>query len=1195
MKRIGGMELFLCLLSIFLIFGWQDISEATLPSWIPDTCDEGSSVRGYVIIESPIEEPTYGRSWIYLVGRAFESKWVNYPCGGGTAEELSGVTVTWKNCTTGESGKASQGFQRGTMLPVCIHRWGAQVPVAYGDNVIAITAYDQSGEWGRDVVKVWRPALPPPTLVSPKGEINTNRPTYTWNPVSNATWYHLWVNDLTGNKVNQWYTAEKTGCASGTDTCLMTPLTEVMGSCQWWVQAYNSAGLGSWSAPLSFTTPIPTPPIAATQISPSGETADDTPTYTWNAVSNATWYCLYVNDSTGNKINQWYAASEAGCPDGTGICSVTPAVALAPGASQWWIRTYNCGGYGPWSLPGKNFIILTQSFYDDFSGASIDKDKWGQGELVREIQGGELVSRAAAYGSRVINNLDFKNPASITYIEADVMIDKIEGDYDPDDTAKYSLPNVRLTGFFYNDGTASGPGSHKGEVQAVIRIALYRGELKAQWAVEKSLDDEAAQWETLGSGMFTETISLNMPYRLSIQFEPSLKRFTFKLGTSTSAWTSTDTIEPSNTPWKAIGTDVDFYPSNPSHFYGKISASFDNVIAKDETGAVVVSDDFSSSSLDSSKWATYELVREISGEKLRSKVRSSLATTSRVYNDLDFLYPSSIDFIQVNVTPLSYQNSQGAQPVARIAGTYYNDGTGTGVPGDHTGDIEAHVWIGGTGTNPAASWIVSRSTDSVGEVPETVASGTFTTPITLANTYTLSLGWDGSRFTFRINNEEVFYTPVTCVNPPNVPWKAIGTRIWDPAGKEATIEALFDDVMTYYNPPSAATLVSPSGTITDTTPTYTWNAVSDATWYQLYVNDSTGNKIQKWYKASEVGCASGTGTCSVTPTTEVKGSCQWWVQTYNAAGYGPWSAPLSFTVSPPVAATLVPLSGSIPDTTPTYTWNAVPGATWYQLYVNDSIGNRIQQWYPAADLGCPDGTGICSVTPTLDVAGSCQWWVQTYNSAGLGPWSAPGSFEAPKLSAPIAASPSPVTPNTTTPTYTWNAVPGATWYQLYVNDSTGNKIQQWYPAAHLGCPDGKGTCSVTPSVEMILGPCQWWIQTYNRVGLGPWSSGKSFTFPPPPSAATQIWPSGTITDTTPAYMWNAVPGATWYQLYVNDSRGNKIQKWFRASEVGCGAGTGICSVKPTTALAAGAGQWWVQTFSSGGFGSWSSPLSFTVL
>jgi len=261
------------------------------------------------------------------------------------------------------------------------------------------------------------------------------------------------------------------------------------------------------------------------------------------------------------------------------------------------------------------------------------------------------------------------------------------------------------------------------------------------------------------------------------------------------------------------------------------------------------------------------------------------------------------------------------------------------------------------------------------------------------------VSWDGGRFTFRINNEEATYTPATGIDLPNVPWKTVGTRILGPAGKEATIEVLFDDVVVYYAPPSAATLVSPSGTTTDTTPTYTWNAVSDATWYQLYVNDSTGNKIQKWYMASEVGCASGTETCSVTPTTEVIGSSQWWVQTYNPAGLGPWSLPgMSFTTSPPVAATLVSPSGTITDTTPTYIWNAVAGATWYQLVVNDSTGTKIQQWYSASACGCASGTGTCSVTPAPFLIGGGTWKIQTYNSAGFGPWSSSLSFSAPSLS-----------------------------------------------------------------------------------------------------------------------------------------------------------------------------------------------------
>jgi hypothetical protein len=94
-----------------------------------------------------------------------------------------------------------------------------------------------------------------------------------------------------------------------------------------------------------------------------------------------------------------------------------------------------------------------------------------------------------------------------------------------------------------------------------------------------------------------------------------------------------------------------------------------------------------------------------------------------------------------------------------------------------------------------------------------------------------------------------------------------------------------------------ATLISPSGTITENTPTYTWNAVENATDYNLRVNDRTGSKVDQWYSADQVNCGDGTGECSVTPATVLAdGSSMWWIQTWNNFGFGPWSATMSFTV-----------------------------------------------------------------------------------------------------------------------------------------------------------------------------------------------------------------------------------------------------------------------------------------------------------
>jgi hypothetical protein len=195
-------------------------------------------------------------------------------------------------------------------------------------------------------------------------------------------------------------------------------------------------------------------------------------------------------------------------------------------------------------------------------------------------------------------------------------------------------------------------------------------------------------------------------------------------------------------------------------------------------------------------------------------------------------------------------------------------------------------------------------------------------------------------------------------------------------------------------PPGAATLVSPSGAITDTTPTYTWNKVTAATWYYLWVNGPSGAVIQQWYESSAV-C--GSSTCSATPATALAtGNHTWWIQTWNAGGYGPWSSAMNFsvgTIPPPGAATLVSPNGSITDTTPTYTWNKVTAATWYYLWVNGPSGTVIQQWYESSAV-C--GASTCSATPSVTLGGgNHQWWIQTWNSGGYGPWSSGLSFSLP--------------------------------------------------------------------------------------------------------------------------------------------------------------------------------------------------------
>ncbi len=199
--------------------------------------------------------------------------------------------------------------------------------------------------------------------------------------------------------------------------------------------------------------------------------------------------------------------------------------------------------------------------------------------------------------------------------------------------------------------------------------------------------------------------------------------------------------------------------------------------------------------------------------------------------------------------------------------------------------------------------------------------------------------------------------------------------------------------------PGSATLLSPAGSVSTQTPTYVWNAVSNATWYYLWVNDSaSAPKHAVWYTSVQAGCAAGTGTCSVTPAAPLAaGSAQWWIQTWNEYGYGPWSQGKIFSVGAgdlPGVATLISPSGTIHSTQPAYTWNAVPTATWYYLWINDSgAAPRVAVWFTAAEVSCPSGNGTCSVIPNVPIAtGAAKWWIQAWNPNGYGPWSAGMDF-----------------------------------------------------------------------------------------------------------------------------------------------------------------------------------------------------------
>jgi hypothetical protein len=440
-----------------------------------------------------------------------------------------------------------------------------------------------------------------------------------------------------------------------------------------------------------------------------------------------------------------------------------------------------------------NYFRLPSSsiVYDDFTGPYIDKKKWRQGESVREIVGGKLVLKTASsnpisiggYPARFSSEMLFPDPGSITSISANVAITETT-------MVNNGYPRAWIGGKWYNDGAGTPGTDWTGDIWAEVNLTATPSGPVARWGVYRYTNASGSTSTTLGGANFATTIALGTSYPVSISYNSGANQLAFMVGTELKTFGLSDGLPAwsrnVNVPWTSLNARVQVNDANSS---GYIASTFDNVHINNNP---VPYDDFSSPTIDATKWNSYEFVREVSGGQLRSKSRSSTASTSAFSNSLEFPNPNLIKKLQARVTPVAYENSEGAEAKARLSGFFYNDGTpgGTG----YIGDVQPEIRIGLTETTPTASWSVWRFTNSAGTTAATLGSGSFTTPITLGNPYTLFLGWDGSRFTFKINGEVAHYKPTTSILPPNIAWKAIGTRIASNAGKEATIEALFDDV-----------------------------------------------------------------------------------------------------------------------------------------------------------------------------------------------------------------------------------------------------------------------------------------------------------------------------------------------------------------------------------------------------------------
>jgi hypothetical protein len=432
-------------------------------------------------------------------------------------------------------------------------------------------------------------------------------------------------------------------------------------------------------------------------------------------------------------------------------------------------------------------IVNTQAFaasalYDDFSGTYIDGQKWNERELVREVVGGQLVSKVRNSTTNInANNLtSFQNPSSINIIQCDITVVATNLDTG---TNVYSA--ARLDGYFYNN---SNSGTQLGNIWAGIFIGDRGNGIEAWWLVTESQDDQGWTWIDIGTGTLSVPgLAYGNSYTTKIEYDGT-NGFTFTVAGVSDSFAGPARQDVAANPFKALRTRAYSFDGSGT---GYVSALFDNVFVNNAPY-----DDFSEATLDRTKWLQNEAAREIANGKLRLNWQGFDST-----NQISLtLVPDDTPYLEAKVRiETGSQVSIGATGVARIAGYYYNDSRGPGSPLDYNqyeGDVfvQVRLLLDGNG-DLKANALVDRSNSPDQSSFTTLFSQDFTTPINFDTDYTLSIEFTDSMLTFKCNDETLSYeitTPVYTAFAENN--RALRSRLYLAPGQSGYIKAQFDDV-----------------------------------------------------------------------------------------------------------------------------------------------------------------------------------------------------------------------------------------------------------------------------------------------------------------------------------------------------------------------------------------------------------------
>lgn len=306
---------------------------------------------------------------------------------------------------------------------------------------------------------------------------------------------------------------------------------------------------------------------------------------------------------------------------------------------------------------------------------------------------------------------------------------------------------------------------------------------------------------------------------------------------------------------------------------------------------------------------------------------------------------------------------------------------------------------------------------------------------------------------------------------------------------------------------------SPTGNITDTTPTFSWKAINNATEYHVGHHDSQDENTWRSYKvlAVNANCPNAEDNCVNTPTDpvfSVGGQRVWWVRAKIGGNWAEWSAPHIFTIIDNSTTIGVPEAiaptGEITDTTPEFLWSAVSNASEYQFGHEGTARNWHQYNILKEQAGCLNNSQTCAFTPgnhTFVVGDQIEWWVRAKVNGDWGEWSTASPFIVIQQPPTTRLIPEQIAPSgditSIRPQFSWTAVTNATEYRLG-HEETNTEVnwnEYTISPANAGCQSTNQNCIYTLPVNTfnVGDNISWWVRAEVAGNLEEWSTGKNFT------------------------------------------------------------------------------------------------------